>query len=126
MACPGPSFFKRTLFLVVLCALLSSVTISESQAPGSGSEWDNNITNMTNGTILCPAQAQGDNVECVDLPAVCLMCPNFTENCTYGDDVEVTCQPLEDVNCTVRTKYSSLTPRPHPGLIVTLSGVVTG
>ena len=43
-----------------------------------------------------------DGLKCRDLGASCIRC-DFNDSCTYGQDVEVQCTPIDPVACTVST-----------------------
>lgn len=86
--------FKGSLWMAFISILVSFVSLSRSQitdtfsSSGSGS-------GMAPDNITCPL-----NVSCTDLPRQCLDC-DIAENCTYGQVLNVTCRPIDTVECNV-------------------------
>ena len=83
----GQSFARKALYVLLIGAALSTLPLSLSQS----GEFPSNETNVT-----CPA-----NVSCSELDPVCLNC-DYNESCVYGNQTEVTCQPMASVECMVR------------------------
>ncbi len=93
--------WRRATYAVVVCLLLTTVKMTESEDDLSDIDPDANITNSS--TLLCPVSG----LPCDELInyALCISC-NLTEaeeSCQYGKNVTATCQPREGVNCTVCT-----------------------
>ena len=81
--------------MAVIGVIVSCVRLSYSQS-GSGSGMvPNGDMNMSN--VSCPT-----DMLCKELPPRCLDC-NYSTDCTYGENTNVTCTPLEGVECNVRS-----------------------
>ena len=107
--------FRRAVFVAVIGIIVASVRLSFSQFNGSGEgsgmmptqpgDVDMNSTrnSTTNGSSRNVDRCLNNNVQCRDLPAVCLDCNyNESKNCVYGQNSTVSCVTLPGVDCQVR------------------------
>ena len=86
--------FKGALWIAFVSVLVSLINLSSAQLfSGSGSGMLPPIEPLVN--ITCPM-----NQSCTSLPKECLEC-DFDVNCTYGEETNVTCQPIDTAECTV-------------------------
>lgn len=89
---------KRAIWVAVIGVAISGVRLSLSQS-GNGSGMmleDMNSSNMSMPDVSqCPR-----DIPCKELPPICLNC-SYSDTCTYGKDTNVTCMPLEGVQCEV-------------------------
>ena len=54
----------------------------------------------TNSTPTVEEMCSNPSIQCSQMPAMCLQC-NMTNNCFYGEEVDVNCTSLPEVNCKV-------------------------
>lgn len=105
--------FRRAVVIVVIGIIVASVRVSFSQINGSGEgsgftttqpdDIDmNSIGNSTANRSSVEASCRNSNMQCKDLPAICLDCNfNDSKNCEYGRNTSVSCVPLPRVDCQV-------------------------
>lgn len=53
-----------------------------------------------NSTQTIEEICNNPSAQCSQLPAICLQC-NMTSNCFYGEEMDVNCTSLLEVNCKV-------------------------
>ena len=99
--------FRKAVWVAVIGIMVASVRVSFSQINGSGdgsgiSPTTDDGMNSTADMSVLDASCLNSNMQCGDLPAICLNCSyDEVKNCVYGDNASVSCVPLPGVECQV-------------------------